>query len=56
MLLIVGGTISKGLNRGLATLVAAGLGVAAEYLANACGDKGEPIVLAILVFMLGTNI
>ncbi|KAG6430691.1 hypothetical protein SASPL_108763 [Salvia splendens] len=31
----VGGTIAKGLNRGAATLVAAGLGVGAEYLGNA---------------------
>ncbi|KAG6427586.1 hypothetical protein SASPL_111832 [Salvia splendens] len=48
----VGGTISKSLNRGGATLLAGALGVGAEYLANLCGERGEPIVLAILVFIL----
>ncbi|XP_057780237.1 aluminum-activated malate transporter 8-like isoform X2 [Salvia miltiorrhiza] len=50
----VGGTIAKGLNRGAATLLAAGLGVGAEYLGNACGDKGEPIILGTLVFILAS--
>ncbi|KAL1549258.1 aluminum-activated malate transporter 8-like [Salvia divinorum] len=50
----VGGTIAKGLNRGAATLVAAGLGVGAEYLGNACGNKGEPIILGALVFLLAS--
>lgn len=49
----LGGTISKSLNRGGATLVAASLGVGAEYLANLCGETGEPIVLGLLVFILG---
>ncbi|KAH6762135.1 aluminum activated malate transporter family protein [Perilla frutescens var. hirtella] len=48
----VGGTISKGLNRGAATLLAATLGVGAEFLANDCGEIGEPIVLGLLVFTL----
>ncbi|KAH6830200.1 aluminum activated malate transporter family protein [Perilla frutescens var. hirtella] len=50
----VGGTISKSVNRGVATLVAAALGVGAEYLADQCGEKGEPIVLGLLVFVLAT--
>ncbi|CAA0842996.1 Aluminum-activated malate transporter 2 [Striga hermonthica] len=48
----VGGTLSKSLNRGFATLVAGALGLGAEYLADLCGQKGEPIVLGILVFLL----
>ncbi|XP_057778324.1 aluminum-activated malate transporter 8-like isoform X2 [Salvia miltiorrhiza] len=48
----VGGTISKSLNRGGATLLAGALGVGAEYLANLCGERGEPIVLGLLVFIL----
>ncbi|KAG6430690.1 hypothetical protein SASPL_108762 [Salvia splendens] len=48
----VGGTISKSLNRGGATLLAGALGVGAEYLANLCGERGEPIVLGIFVFIL----
>ncbi|KAJ4867107.1 Aluminum-activated malate transporter 8 [Raphanus sativus] len=49
----VGGTLSKGLNRGFATLIAGALGVGAVHLARLCGDKGEPIVLGIFVFSLG---
>ncbi|KAF8088866.1 hypothetical protein N665_0528s0024 [Sinapis alba] len=49
----VGATLSKGLNRGFATLIAGALGVGAVHLARLCGHKGEPIVLGILVFSLG---
>ncbi|CAH8359872.1 unnamed protein product [Eruca vesicaria subsp. sativa] len=49
----VGGTLSKALNRGFATLVAGALGVGAVHVARLCGHKGEPIVLGILVFSLG---
>ncbi|KAJ4893390.1 Aluminum-activated malate transporter 8 [Raphanus sativus] len=49
----VGGTLSKGLNRGFATLIAGALGVGAVHLARFCGHKGEPIILGILVFSLG---
>ncbi|CAE5966901.1 unnamed protein product [Arabidopsis arenosa] len=49
----VGGTLSKGLNRGFATLIAGALGVGAVHLARFFGHQGEPIVLAILVFSLG---
>lgn len=48
-----GATLSKGLNRGFATLIAGALGVGAQHTAILCGDKGEPIVLGILVFILG---
>ncbi|XP_002884858.2 aluminum-activated malate transporter 8 [Arabidopsis lyrata subsp. lyrata] len=49
----VGGTLSKGLNRGFATLIAGALGVGAVHLARFFGHQGEPIVLGILVFSLG---
>ncbi|VVA97261.1 unnamed protein product [Arabis nemorensis] len=49
----VGGTLSKSLNRGFATLIAGSLGVGAVHLARFFGHKGEPIVLGILVFLLG---
>ncbi|KAL3646929.1 hypothetical protein CASFOL_009473 [Castilleja foliolosa] len=48
----VGGTLSKSLNRGFATLVAGALGLGAEYLADLCGDEGEPVLLGLLVFFL----
>ncbi|WOL15543.1 aluminum-activated malate transporter 1-like [Canna indica] len=48
----VGATLSKGLNRAFATLVAGALGVAAHQIAVLCGDKGEPVLLAFFVFIL----
>ncbi|KAL9153621.1 hypothetical protein ABFS82_10G061200 [Erythranthe guttata] len=51
----IGGTLSKSINRGVATLLAGALGVGAEYLAGLCGDKGEPIVLGLLVFLLAAT-
>ncbi|KAL7096481.1 hypothetical protein ACP275_10G082300 [Erythranthe tilingii] len=48
----VGGTLSKCINRGVATLLAGALGLGAEYLAGLCGGKGEPIVLGLFVFLL----
>ncbi|KAK2995625.1 hypothetical protein RJ640_015462 [Escallonia rubra] len=48
----VGATLSKALNRGLATFLAGSLGIGAEYLASLFGEKGEPIVLGFLVFLL----
>jgi len=45
--------LSKSLNRGFATLVAGALGLGAQQLASLFGDKGDPIVLGILVFLLG---
>ncbi|CAF1705994.1 BnaC03g74300D [Brassica napus] len=52
----VGGTLSKGLNRAFATLIAGALGVGAVHLARLCGHKAEPIVLGILVFSLGSAV
>ncbi|XWS56159.1 hypothetical protein CRYUN_Cryun09bG0062300 [Craigia yunnanensis] len=48
----VGGTLSKSLNRGFATFLAGALGIGADYFASLFGNKGEPIVLGILVFLL----
>ncbi|KAE8676534.1 Aluminum-activated malate transporter 8 [Hibiscus syriacus] len=48
----VGGTLSKTINRGFATLLASALGVGADYFAELFGNIGEPIVLGILVFLL----
>ncbi|WOL11873.1 aluminum-activated malate transporter 1-like [Canna indica] len=48
----VGGTLSKGLNRAFATLLAGALGVAAHQIAVLCGDKGEPVLLGLFVFVL----
>ncbi|XP_030927239.1 aluminum-activated malate transporter 8 [Quercus lobata] len=48
----VGATLSKGLNRACATLSAGALGCGAHHLARLFGEKGEPIVLAFLVFLL----
>ncbi|GKV31937.1 hypothetical protein SLEP1_g40590 [Rubroshorea leprosula] len=48
----VGGTLSKGINRGIATILAGALGVGAKHFASLFGQKGESIVLGILVFLL----
>ncbi|XP_041027178.1 aluminum-activated malate transporter 8 [Juglans microcarpa x Juglans regia] len=50
----VGGTLSRCLNRGFATLFAGALGLGAQHLASLFGDKGEPVVLGLLVFLLAT--
>ncbi|KAI3723308.1 hypothetical protein L2E82_34794 [Cichorium intybus] len=47
-----GATLSKGMNRGLATLLAGALGLGAEYFASLFGNKAEPIVLGCIVFLL----
>ncbi|KAI5667001.1 hypothetical protein M9H77_16854 [Catharanthus roseus] len=47
----VGATIGKGLNRGLATLVACALGLGAQQLASKTGKIGEPIVIGVFVFL-----
>ncbi|XP_019187639.1 PREDICTED: aluminum-activated malate transporter 8-like isoform X2 [Ipomoea nil] len=49
----VGATLSKSLNRSFATLLAGAMGVGAKYLADLSGDKAEPVVLGLLVFILG---
>ncbi|KAK9170302.1 hypothetical protein Syun_002442 [Stephania yunnanensis] len=48
----VGATLGKGLNRGLATLLAGALGVGAHHLATLSGEKGAPMVLSIFIFIL----
>ncbi|CAL9234480.1 unnamed protein product [Arabidopsis halleri] len=47
----VGATLGKGLNRVAATLFAGGLGIGAHHLASMSGPTGEPILLAIFVFV-----
>ncbi|CAN4120167.1 unnamed protein product [Withania somnifera] len=47
----VGATLGKGLNRGMATLLAGALGVGAHYLASATGKVVEPILLGLFVFI-----
>ncbi|KAI6669758.1 hypothetical protein NL676_004643 [Syzygium grande] len=51
----VGATLSKGLNRGLATLLAGALGVGAHHLASLSGKTGEPIMLGFFVFLQATG-
>lgn len=43
----------KGINRGIATFSAGGLGLAANYIASHLGKEGEPVFLGFLVFLLG---
>ncbi|KAL9842174.1 Aluminum-activated malate transporter 7 [Arabidopsis thaliana] len=47
----VGATLGKGLNRVAATLFAGGLGIGAHHLASMSGPTGEPILLAVFVFV-----
>ncbi|XP_020572851.1 aluminum-activated malate transporter 8-like [Phalaenopsis equestris] len=49
-----GGTLSKGLNRTFATLIAGALGLAAQRLAHALSGHttGEPILLSVFVFLI----
>ncbi|XAR64759.1 hypothetical protein NMG60_11008573, partial [Bertholletia excelsa] len=48
----VGATLSKSMNRGVATFLAGALGVGTQQLAGLLGDKGEPIALGFFVFLL----
>ncbi|KAM3266312.1 hypothetical protein P3L10_003306 [Capsicum annuum] len=51
---IVGGTISKCINKGIATTLADAFGLGAKYLAELIGKKEpSPIVLGVLVFIVG---
>ncbi|OVA07150.1 Aluminum-activated malate transporter [Macleaya cordata] len=50
----VGATLGKGLNRAIATFLAGALGVGAHHLATLAGDKGEPILLGLFVFLLAS--
>ncbi|KAL2485558.1 Aluminum-activated malate transporter 2 [Abeliophyllum distichum] len=47
----VGATIGKGLNRGLATLVACALALGALHLASIPGKTVEPILIGIFIFI-----
>ncbi|KAL6205224.1 hypothetical protein ACLB2K_022486 [Fragaria x ananassa] len=47
----VGATIGRGLNRMLSTVVAAALGIGAHRLATLSGNEGEPILIALFVFV-----
>ncbi|XP_010534663.1 PREDICTED: aluminum-activated malate transporter 8-like [Tarenaya hassleriana] len=49
----VGGTISKGVNRGFATFSGCALGVGAVHFASLFGREGEGVVITLLVFLLG---
>ena len=53
LFLLSGATLGRGLNRGLATLTAGGLGIGAHYLADLPGRTGQPILLGLFVFILG---
>jgi len=48
----VGGALTKGLNRALATFLASVMGVGAHHLAVIFGEKGEPFILGSLVFII----
>jgi hypothetical protein len=52
-----GATLSKCLHRALATLAAGFLAVGAHLVARLCGDgqEGEPAVLTVFVFLVGTS-
>ncbi|TVU14611.1 hypothetical protein EJB05_38087, partial [Eragrostis curvula] len=50
----IGGTLSKGLNRAAATLLAGFLAVGAHLVADLCGQKGEPILLGVFVFFVAS--
>ncbi|KAL6563691.1 hypothetical protein OROGR_002650 [Orobanche gracilis] len=47
----IGATLGKGLNRGLATLVAGCLGLGAHHLASVSGKTWEPILIGLFVFL-----
>lgn len=51
----VGATLSKGLNRGMATLLAGSLAIGIHWIAKQLGDQANPIIHSIAVFLLGTN-
>ncbi|XP_062017893.1 aluminum-activated malate transporter 2-like isoform X1 [Rosa rugosa] len=47
----VGATIGRGLNRMMSTVVASALGIGAHRLATLTGNQGEPILIALFVFV-----
>ncbi|XWS28511.1 hypothetical protein CRYUN_Cryun25bG0075900 [Craigia yunnanensis] len=52
----LGATIGRGLNRGLATFLAGTLGFGAHHLATLPGEKVQPILLGLFVFLLATAV
>ncbi|XP_024985379.1 aluminum-activated malate transporter 8-like [Cynara cardunculus var. scolymus] len=48
----VGATLSKGMNRGFATLLAGALGLGAESFASLFGSTVKPVLLGCFVFLL----
>ncbi|KAK3024205.1 hypothetical protein RJ639_044810 [Escallonia herrerae] len=48
----VGATLGKGINRGIATFLAGALGVGAHRLAGFPGERFEPILLGLSVFLV----
>eukprot|EP00249_Psilotum_nudum_P002652 c15778_g1_i1 orf=683-2353(-) len=54
--LTVGATLSKGLNRGIGTLVAGLLAIVVGELARMGGEVGHPIIIGISVFIIGGTV
>lgn len=50
-----GATLSKGLNRGIGTVLAGSLGVSVGYLADMAGKIGEPVIIGTSCFILGAS-
>ncbi|XXG43293.1 hypothetical protein AAC387_Pa01g3361 [Persea americana] len=50
----VGATLSKGLNRGMATLIAGSLAIGIHWIANQLGDQADPIIQSIALFLLAS--
>jgi len=55
-IMIVGGTLCKGLNRGLGTLLAGSLAFFIRYLADVPGQIFHAIFIGAAVFILGKHI
>ncbi|KAA8544344.1 hypothetical protein F0562_022388 [Nyssa sinensis] len=52
----VGATLGKGLNRGIATFLAGCLGVGVHCLATLTGERGQPILLGLFVFLIAAMV
>ncbi|KAL6339714.1 hypothetical protein AAG906_034800 [Vitis piasezkii] len=50
----VGATLSKGVNRGIGTVIGGGFGLATAVIAEDAGEMGNAIGVAIAVFLCGT--
>lgn len=50
-----GATLSKGLNRGIGTLLAGSLGVSVGFIADMAGKIGEPVIIGASCFILGAS-